>query len=330
MKSMKSDINKLLFLAAMLAVAACSDPESPTPDTSGKGTPSKAFFVMSNASPDAPSLDFYINNAITGPSVAANASQPTYTAISIPSNGIVANTNLKAKATTGIIGGALDNADVIYRSTNNGANNFAAADSGYYTFIVTDTITRPKPLRTLNAKNFGDTTYFNPLTGQYISVVERAALPPAQKAKTKAIGTVPLGSSDPGGPRFIVITDQLPLPSTTRFPKPAANKVAVRFIHASPDAGTATAKAGATPITVGQFTFPMLFPAFSPSVGSRSITQGFQIIDAGTLDLTANIGVTEVARLNAQPLTGGGIYTIVLSGKRGKNSPLTLSLIKNK
>jgi hypothetical protein len=331
MKPMKISIYKIKNIVAVLAgvsLAACQDTDYAEPNVTTNTTSSSAFVVMANASPDAPTLDFYVNNVKVGESVEPQESQDTYTKVPVVSNGVLANTNVRVKAASGSIGGTLGSNDLIFRASNNNTNNFQAVDSGYYTFIVVDTISRPKPLRTLNVGNFGDTTYFNTLTGKYISVVERAALTAEAKSKLVAIGTVPLGSSDPGGLRFLVITDQLPLPSTTRLPKPAANKVSVRFVNASPDAGSATAKANATAITSAISSFPMRFPTFSPSVGSRSTTLNFQTIDAGVYDLTATIGAT-VVTLSAQDLVGGSVYTIILSGKQSDGS-LSLTVIKNK
>jgi hypothetical protein len=323
-------IYTIAVISSTVIFSGCADPDYITPETTVTPTNMAANFIFANASTDAPALNLLLNNTVAGASVNAGEGQNGYTKIPLGSNGVIANTNIRARAVSGTIGGLLGSSDLIYRSSNNGTNNFAAADSAYYTVFALDSLTRPKPLRTLNAKNFGDTTYFNPATGAQLSVVERAALTAAQKAKLVALGTVPLGSSDPGGLRFLIITDQLPLPFTPRFPKPSATQASVRFIHLSPDAGTVTARYNASSITSGIFSYPMRFPAFSPSVGSRTTTAGFQNITAGTYDLTSNIGANEIARTNAYTFAAGGIYTVYLSGKLAPVKTLKISVIRHK
>jgi hypothetical protein len=183
-----------------------------------------------------------------------------------------ANTNIKAKATTGTIGGVLGSSNIVYRGGNNNTNNFLSIDGARYTLIALDSISRPKPLRTLNASNFGDTTYFNPLTGSYISVVEKAALSANQKSRLIPIGTVPLGSSDPGGSRFYLVRDIYPT-----FPNPNTNQAAIRLIHASPLAKPVWVRlkpvSTGSNITLGSnVNHVMSFPTFSPSVGNRTVT----------------------------------------------------------
>jgi hypothetical protein len=273
-----NNISRIMILGAATWLTACEDPDYIQPDTTVAPTNLSSNVLLVNASPDAPSLDLFINNEKIGGSVSAGTAQSGYTNVAIASNGGVANAAIRAKATSGTIGGVLDGRDLIYRAGNNNINNFSASDSAFYTFVVLDSITRPAPLRTNNALGIADTTYFNPLTGSYIAGVTRAPLPAAQKSRTVAVGTVPLGSTDVGGLRFLVITDQLPLPSTTRLPKPAANQAAIRLIHASPNTGAVTMTLGVTTyptssLTPGLFTYPMLFAtAFNPAVGSRSTT----------------------------------------------------------
>lgn len=328
-----------LSLSAVLVLQGCEDNEVPTPDVSTDATASTAYFVGANASTDAPSLDLLINNVKVGTSMPNGDVQQTYTQVPITSNGVIANTNVRAKATTGNIGGVLGSSDLIFRAGNNNSNNFQAINGGYYTFIVVDSITRPRPVRTLNAANFGDTTYLNLATGQYISVVQRAALTSAERLLTTPIGTVPLGASDPGGIRFLVINDQLPL-TNTQLPSPAASNIAIRFINASPNAPTVTANVGATAVANanGIFTYPLrLVAPFNPSVGSRSgVTLGFQTINIGGASASLNIVTRNaattalIAELNNYQFDQGGVYTIVLSGNKNNASSYKLSVIKNK
>jgi hypothetical protein len=340
----------LLRAASLLGVltlllAACSEPEYIEANPTAGGTPatlsSNILFV--NASTDAPSLDLFFNNVKSGSSLLAGEGQQGYVNQLLPSNGVLANANIRAKATSGSIGGLLGSADLIFRAGNNNNNNFQAVDSAFYTFIALDSISRPRPLRTNNALGIGDTTYFNPLTGQYMAGIDRAPLPAAQKTRTIAIGTVPLGATDPGGIRFLVITDQLPLPSTTRFPKPATGKTAVRVVMASPNTGSPFSGninfyVGTTQVTQGITANQFLFPGFSPAVGSRIVTNN-------TYNTTINSGValnlvveqggtglgtgTQLARIDNVTFDDKGIYTLVLSGNR-RNLPMKLAVIKNK
>jgi hypothetical protein len=336
-------IHKIIALAMIgtgAYLTACEDVELAEPNIASTSGSSSANFLMVNASPDAPSLDLWLNNVKTGTSVSSSArAQTAYSKIEITLNGVgaggatIPNTNIRAKATSDVIGGVLGSKDLIFKALNNSSNNFQAADSAFYTFIVVDTLTRPKPLRTNNALGVGDTTYFNPLTGQYIAGITRAPLPAAQKSRTVAIGTVPLGATDDGGIRFLVLTDQLPLPSTTRFPKPVAGKCSVRFIHASPNTGSVTVNVGASPLSgttaAGIFSYPMNFPTHSPSVGQRSTTANtYATIDIGTLNVVVNSGA-EIARQDNFTFEDRGVYTIILSGNR-RTLPMSLTIIKNK
>jgi hypothetical protein len=331
----------IVVVCALAFFTGCEDPDYIEANPGVGGTPAalSTFINFVNASPDAPSLDLYFNNVISGSSLASGQGQQGYVKHGIASNGVLANANVRAKGTSGQIGGTLESNDLIFRAGNNNANNFQAVDSAYYTFIALDSITRPRPLRTNNALGIGDTTYFNPLTGQYIAGITRAPLPSSQKSRTVAIGTVPLGATDPGGARFLVITDQQPLPSTTRLPKPAPNKAAVRFIHASPNTGSVTVSIGAqnlvssgtNPPQQGIFSYPLAFAVFNPSVGSRSVTANvYASIDPGTPVITVRAGAETISTRNDFTFVAGGVYTIVLTGNFRQKPSMPLVVIQNK
>jgi len=267
----------------LVAVWACEDPEYITPVPNSQPSGFSANFLFVNAAPDAPSLDMYVNNLKTGASAAYGVGQAGYTSVPITSGGaggFTANTNIRAKASSGTIGGVLGSSDAIYRAGNNNTNNFAAVNGARYTLIALDTLTRPKPVRKLNALNFGDTTFFNPLTGGYISVVEKAALPPAQRARLVPIGTVPLGASDAGGVRFYLVRDNYPT-----FAAGNVTQSAIRLIQASPRNYTEPLWVRLNPVSVGSiislgtnlpyilsFATPTGGANFPPSVGSRTVT----------------------------------------------------------
>jgi hypothetical protein len=354
-------INKITaaLLSTMMCAVACQDVDLSDPDLTTSSTSSHANFVMVNGSQDAPSLDLFVNNLKVGESISANSTQAGYTNVIIPSNGVLANTNLRAKATSATIGGVLGKSDLIFRAANNSTNNFQASDSAYYTLIVTDSIARPKPLRTLNASKIGDITYYSTVSeftapkiigsgDTTIALTSNNSIVTYNLVKKynggvapsflSAIGAVPLGSTDPGGLRFLVITDQLPLPSATRFPKPAAGKCAVRFIQVSPNTeDNVTVKIGGTSITnSGSLrSFPMKYPTFSPSVGSRSVTlSNYQTLTSGAMDIVVTgAGPTTLAEQLGYVFDDKGVYTVIMSGDRNDVSGsnlLVLSIIKNK
>ena len=198
-----------------------------------------------------------------------------------------------------------------------------------------DSITRPKPIRTLDENDIGDTTFVVKNTGAQIGVEAWRALAPTVAERNKIafpIGLVPLGSSDPGGVRFLILTDQLPLPSTTRFPKPSVGKFAVRFIQATPDqTSSVTVTLGGITLSTGITSYTLSFPTLTPSVGSRSATANFanNFANPGAYDIVVKSGSTEIARLDAQEFSDVGVYTIVMSGDRSI-LPLKLTVIKNK
>lgn len=345
---MKRILNTGVAIISLSLFLGCEAPDYLEPNINNF-TPKNlsANFLLVNAisSTDGGSLDFYLNNVKTGGSVALADAQVSYTNMALSTNAVVptgtpvSNTGIRAKASTGSIGGVLGSSDLIFRAGNTNTNAFAAADSAFYTFIALDSLSRPKPLRTFNALKIGDTTYFNRVTGKYISVVTRDSIrrglkPPFTLSHLTAIGTVPLGSTDPGGVRFLILTDQLPLPSTTRFPKPSAGRFAVRFVNAASDLSSVSVTVNGTTLSTGITSYPMNFPTFSPSVGSRATTASF-VKDFGSLapgnyDVVVKVGSTTVLTVTGADFTGDkGVYTIVLTGQRNKGN-LKLVVIKNK
>jgi hypothetical protein len=343
---MKLKSIKYLSLAAVL-VAACAEPEIPNPVPAAFQSTYTADFSFINAVADGPAggLDFYVNNTKIG-NAKTFLTGVVHTTVPITTNAVGANTNIRVKANGGTIGGVLGTNDLIYRAGNNNSNNFvatatvpatatAAASVTRYTLIALDSITRKAPVRKLNAGNFGDTTYFNPVTSQYISVVERAALTAGQKAKLAGIGTVPLGSSDPGGPRFCLLTDTYIAATLT-----SATASSFRVINASPNAPALYARLKLVAGTGATFALPagtataasyiMAFPTFSPSVGSRSTTSAF---GAGQTTVTAGVSnvydieiatdsgfASIIASATAPSVTflAGKHYSVVISGIYGK------------
>jgi hypothetical protein len=345
------------ILAMTMMVMGCEDLEKVTPAPSASASNLTANFLMINASPDAPSLDFYVNNVKAGASVTSGLGQAAYNTVSVTTNSVGANTNIRAKATSGTIGGVLKSSDLIYRAGNNNSNDFVAAAGGSYTLIVVDSLNRPVPTRTLNASNFGDVTYYsskstftgkqksdgvtdtviNLNVGSNNSIVTANLL---KKYNNNAlpsffvpIGVVPLGSSDVGGIRFLLLTDNLPLPATSPlFPVPVSGKFAARFINAVPDGASATCKINGATVG-GLTTFPMTQANFNPSVGSQAYltSKGSlftnNVTAAGTYDIVVTMGAGTY-KLTSETFADGGIYTVVLTGQVAKGN-VAVTLVKN-
>jgi hypothetical protein len=338
-------INKILTFTALtsgLYLSSCEEVELAEPNITTTSTSSSANFLLVNASPDAPALDFYINNVKTGNAVEAGESQATYTTVPITSNGVLANTNIRSKAATGTIGGLLGGNDLIFRAGNANTNNFQAGDKLNYTVFVVDSTDRPKPIRTLNASNFGDATYYssrasftapakvgggdttiNLSVGSNNSIIVANLLRKYNGGNLPSffvpIGTVPLGSSDPGGVRFYLLQDVLL--STV------ANQAAIRVVHVVPDAGTLHVRLnGGTPITLtgAGTSYVMAQSNFNPSVGSRTNTGAaftrYTTLNTGTpnnytIEVSTKSDFTGIIATVADvTFLEGKSYTIYVSG----------------
>ncbi len=388
------NIIKIFTISTLVGLLSCEDVETLTPVPATGASSYSAKFLFMNASPDAPSLDVYVNNIKTGASVATGVGHTSYNTVAISSNAIItaaanttasvlsglgSNTNIRTKATTGTIGGTLGTSDLIYRAGNNNSNNFLAVNGASYTVFVVDTVSRPKPYRTLRTDattglKFGDATYYstknsftalkkvgvgdttiylnvenfgidNNSTGAFASNNSIDAFNLVKKYNGNVnpsfmitLGTVPLGSSDPGGLRYLVVTDEWPLPSTLRLPVPTTNRFAARFINLSPDAGTATAAINGTNLPGGLFSYPLTQGNFNPTVGSRNTTgsgsSATPVIAAFTNNFgglaPGNYAISTNAAAASLPydFADGGIYTVVLTGSSLKGT-LILSVIKH-
>lgn len=260
---------KIFTIAVLAGLMACEDPETPKPVPATEPSDFSAKFLFINATPDAPSLDLYVNNEKAGTSLAGGEGQTAYTTVPLTSNAVIANTNIRTKATAGTIGGTLGSSDLIYRAGNNNANNFTATNGFSYTVIAVDSINRPAPMRTLNAKNVGDVTYFSykdtftapkivgggdttihlnvlnfgvdsESSAAYRSANSIIAFNLVKKYNGNvnpsfmtAVGTVPLGASDVGGLRYYVWRDFFPTFSAAD----AMNKAGFRALNLSPSTG---------------------------------------------------------------------------------------------
>jgi hypothetical protein len=361
MKKLQYFISGLTALVFAVIISSCEDVELPTANAkTGSTTSPTANFLFVNASPDAPSLNLIINNSKVGTGVIFPKGQTTYSNVAITANGGFQNTDISSVGSSGPIGGILGSNPLVYRNGNTNQNNLQAINGGSYTIFVVDTINRPAPVRKNNALGIGDTTFYRISNGTQISRVDRAALANASDralfptgttfpfGSLVPLGTVPLGSTDVGGPRLYVAQDILPT-----FTSANSLQAAIRFVNVSPNSpplwvrlkpapGTDIFLAGsATSTTNGVGNF-MSFAAFTsgnnntvtPSVGSRTAlvtnlnpTFTFQTIATAGPPITSIVYTLEVSFTNtfasvfySAPVsfTAGKIYTVYAYGLIGK------------
>jgi hypothetical protein len=336
MNHMKHIHKIILTVGLTVMYSACTEPETPAPNVASNPGTYVANFLFVNATPDSPTLSFFVNNVKTGPDAGSdvNYAQLAYAPIVLTSSGaagsVTANTNIRVRAASGTIGGVLGSNDLIYRAGNTNANNFVAVSGNNYTVFAVDSLKRPAPVRTLNSGNFGDVTWYNPKTGAQISVVQKAALTdPSEIANLTSIGVVPLGSSDVGGVRFYVTQDVFPA-----IPTPAT-QAAIRLVNAVPNANNTTnypslsvrlRPAAGPNVTLGTNTTHVMNGAnFNPSVGTRTAgTTGTaftnQVIGAAgvgivyTLEASRDGFATVIYSAANVQFTPGRVYTVVMRG----------------
>lgn len=344
-------------------IRAANTTAVPTP------TQGKANFLFVNATPDAGSLDLWVDNvkAISGISI---TTEPiAYASLNITTPGNIPNTLVSAKANTGTIGGVLGSRDLIFRAGSTNSTNFSAAANARYTFIAVDSINRPAPLRTFSLNSLGvlaaDVTYYNVANGQQISLDQWKALDtPSKKSNSIPLGAlgsngnpntpIPAGISDPGGIRFLVLTDAF-----ASFTSPNTDKSAIRFINAVPNAypleKSKLISARLVPVSGATITLATnsyyVMSAFSnaaqttavaginPSVGARAVAPNtasptianFTIQTTGantyTLEISSDGFVTKYVHPTALTFNVGSNYTIVARGIAEKSGSKGLSAL---
>ncbi len=363
---MKTKIKIVSLSAIVLFAFSCNENDGlrPANTTIANPTSYSANFLLINAVPDGPSLDLIVNANKIGASVSSGQGQVGYTSVPITSAGFFQNTNVRARGTSGPIGGRLGSNDAIYRAGNTSTNNLSAANGARYTFIALDSINRPAPLRTFskNTSNalVADVTYYNRANGQQLSLQQWKDLPSdAARNNTVPLGSlglaglpntpIPTGITDPGGVRFLLITDTYPTFSPTN-----STQSAIRFVNAVPNAyvlpvntrisARLVPTSGAT-ITLGTNTEYIMGlggvtttagNGFNPSVGSRALTATSSATAPGfpfalqttatdpntlftyTLEVSSDGFATVAFSLPNQTFAVGKIYTIVAKGIVGK------------
>jgi hypothetical protein len=136
--------------------------------------------------------------------------------------------------------------------------------------------------------------------------------------------TRPGAGADPGGPRALLVADNLAAP--------AAGRAHVRFLQMAPNAGTIGLFEALTNLALASprgYRATATAPAVTPSVNFVAFTP----IDARPYLLEAKAGATTtaVAGPTLVNFEEGGIYTVVLRGVRGRtgNEAPGLTIIKH-
>lgn len=272
----------ITLVGLFCGVIACEDAQVP-PANLGHQTlvPFTAGFTFANATVDGGSLDVMVNGVKLGTTTPGGLTG-SYQIIAIPSPNTVANTAIRANGTNGPVGGEAGTS-ALFRSANTGVGNFTASNGASYTVFVVDSLNRPDPLRktkytlapppSTEILVGPDNTYWNPMTKTQISQSRRDSLNPAncpacvdqtvpttnEFANLVAMGTVPLGITDPGGIRFLVATDAFVAASAM-----STNQSAIRFVNLVANSNGIAAAANAN----GTFGGPSIFARLIPTVGA--------------------------------------------------------------
>lgn len=347
------NIIKIFTLGALTGLLSCEEVETLTPVPATEPSTYSAKFLLVNATPDAPALDLYINNLKVGSAVAAGEGQAAYNTVPITSNAVIANTNIRSSAATGSIGGVLGSNNLIYRATSTSTNNFTASNNASYTLFAVDSISRPKPIRTLNELNIGDVTYYSSkpsftapakVGGGDTTIVlsvgsdnSIVTINLVKKYNSNAIpsfivpiGIVPLGSSDVGGIRYYLWPDVF---ATFTTPQ-STTRAAFRVLNASPNSGALRIRLkyisgpGSGDIIVNATGVQFIMSnggGFTPSVGSRTQASAASFTVNGTADIVSNTYNIEVLDAGSNVLaTKSGVtftpssnYSFVISGLVG-------------
>jgi hypothetical protein len=340
-------IHKIISLSAAMSLAMFScDPNDGIVEANisvvNPATYSANFFFI-NASVDGPSLDFFVNGVNQGSAPLASAISGGYKNVPITTPGLnnIANTSIRAKATSGTIGGLIGSNDLLFRATNTGIGNLVAVPNARYTFIAVDELNRPVPQRTFSINTItnalaADITYYNRATKAQITNDAYKALSAADQANFVSIGTVPAGTTDPGGIRYYALTDTYPTDANIAAAV-TGNLSFVRFVHASANAPgvfvrlVPTAGSNVNLVTTAA-TNVMAVSNFNPSVGSRSATVAFATtgnVPSNTYTVEIHTNATFTALAASAPnvtFAAGKIYTLVARGLVGGTGASALGI----
>lgn len=163
-------------MAITSTLVGCQDPDyaTPTPASGPATATARALFV--NASPNAPALNFLVENVSVAQSLTLGQSS-NY--VAIPTG----NIQLRAKAATGTVGGTLGDRDILFRAGATNQNNFGSVSGTSYSVFVTDTIQRPVPTTPAGATNTGGP--------QFLTVTDTLTAPTAGNARVRVFNFAP-------------------------------------------------------------------------------------------------------------------------------------------
>lgn len=144
-------------LLATGLLVGCKDISYPDPTPTSSPSTALAKFNFVNVSPDAPAVNFFIENAQVTAGQAISTTPLTASYVNGQAGG--GGVELRAKAASGGIGGVIGSSDVLYRASATNNNNFAAVAGNSYTVFLTDSLNRPKPV-VVNGTNLGGPQFF--------------------------------------------------------------------------------------------------------------------------------------------------------------------------
>ena len=141
---MNFKIESLLTVAASALlvgtlIMGCKDTGYPDPQPTSAAPNTSARFLFVNVAPDAPALNFLVENVAVGQALVFGQVSTAY----VPAQ--VGAVQLRAKAASGTLGGVIGSNDILFRAGTANQNNFAGVAGGAYTVFVTDTLNRPRP-----------------------------------------------------------------------------------------------------------------------------------------------------------------------------------------
>ncbi len=183
---MAKHINQIssLLIATMVSGAvmmSCEDTQYPTPTPATSASSASAQITFVNVSPDAPALNFFVENTQAGSSQTISTAPTVASYVGVQA-GSSSTAQLRAKAASGSIGGLIGSNDILYRSSTTSQGNFTALANTAYTAFLTDTLNRPRP------SVAGGT---NPGGPQFVIVTDTLTAPAANTAKLRVFNFAP-------------------------------------------------------------------------------------------------------------------------------------------
>lgn len=144
-------------LLATGLLVGCQDTNYPDPSPTSNPSTALARFNFVNVSPDAPAVNFFVENIPAGTGQAINTAPLTASYVNAQAGG--GGVQLRARAASGNIGGIIGSNEVLFRASATNNNNFATVAGNSYTVFLTDSLNRPRPT-VVNGTNLGGPQFF--------------------------------------------------------------------------------------------------------------------------------------------------------------------------